>query len=402
MKIVFLSARYPPDFIGGGELSTAAIADGIAARGHDVTVLTGARADAQERRGTLTIIRSRALFPLWAKPLFERQTCIGMLPALQKLIPAETGVVHAHDFRSALLLSLLEHPRRAVTVRDFAAICGTTNNMWWDGTSCDGCFWPNVLFRCHRVVEASPARKPFRVWQYKYNLGFRGEAFRAIPHHVYISRALQGRIATRMAIPPHTEVIPNPVGAEWLAPPVPYPAAPRAVYAGTVESYKGIGVLLDAFATVLRELSRAELEIIGAGDISGYGKQAARLGIAESVRFLEKLPPAQVRERFDAARVVVQPSLWEEPFGRTVIEAYARSRPVIASDTGGLHDTVSAQTGILVPPRDVSALATALRRLLSDTEEARSFGAAGRARVERQFATDQVAEQYEQFYRRMS
>ncbi len=399
MKIAVLTARYPPDFIGGGELSTAAIAEGLAARGHTVQVFTGAPKDQDETLNSVAVHRRQSLHELWGKPLLEKRSSRRVRRVFEAILPGDADILHAHEFRSALALSLLDHPHRVVTVRDFASICGTTNNMWWDGRSCDGCFWPNVLFRCHRVVEASPARKPFRVWQYKYNLGFRGQAFGRIPHHLYISASLRDRIATRMPLPPSTAVIQNPVSEAWLQPPLPTPESLHVVYAGTVESYKGIDTLLQAWRE-LTDVPGAHLDIIGTGVVEHYTAKARALGIAASVSFLGKLPPERVREHVDRARVVVQPSLWEEPFGRTVIEAYARGRAVVASDIGGLKDLVSDDTGIRVPSGDAHALAQALRHFLADATAAAACGRAGRARVEREFTAHAVSEQYETFYKK--
>lgn len=397
MTIVFLSARYPPDYLGGGELSTAAIAEGLAARGHQVTVLAGAGDEGTETVSGVTVKRSRALQKLWAKPLGEERLSRSLLGPLLRILPTDAEILHAHDFRSALLLSLVRHGTRVVTVRDYAPICGTTNNMWWDGRSCDGCFWVNVLFRCHRVVEAALPRKPFRVWQYKANLAFRGEAYRAIPHHVYISRALRDRIATRLAVPDSAVVIPNPISPAWLTKPLTRATPPRVVFAGTVDSTKGVATLLEAWAE-LRDVPGGQLEIIGAGALDTYRNMAAALGIASSVSFLGKQTPDVVRERFDAARVIVQPSRWEEPFGRTVIEAYARGKAVVVSDVGGLKDLVSVETGIRVPPGNASALADALRGLLENASAAQALGNAGRARVEQAFTADAIAAEYEALY----
>lgn len=401
MNIVFLSARTPPHDIGGGELSTRAIAEGLSSLGHTVTVLAGAPRDEEDTRLGVRVVRSRRLHPLWAKPLFERVSSDGMRAALREILPLKADVVHAHDFRSALLLSRLGRPNAAVTVRDFAPICGTTSNMWRDGTSCTGCSWPNVLLRCHRVVEASPARKPFRVWQYRWNLEFRGAAYRAIPHHVYISQALKDRIATRMAVPRTAAVIPNPVGAAWLEAPLRSmdATAPIVVVAGRVETTKGIGALVDAFAIVARALPTSALEIIGGGELAAYRRRAHARGIGDRVRFLGNVTADRVRDRMDRARVVAQPSLWEEPFGRTVIEAHARARPVVASDTGGLRETVTDGTGTLVPPGDARALARALIAYLTDRARARAEGAAGRARAEARFSPARIARAYEAFYR---
>lgn len=399
MNIVFLSARYPPDTLGGGELSAAAIAEGLVEAGHAVTVLAGASESRTEELRGVRVRREQRLHRLWAKPLLEQRTSAALQAVVRELLPEGSDVVHAHEFRSALALSLLQHPCRVVTVRDFAPICGTTNNMWYDGRSCDGCFWPNVLLRCHRVAEASLARKPFRVWQYKYNLGFRTDAFESIPHHIYISQSLKERIATRLHVSAAAAVIPNPVGPEWLsAPSAAAATAPIVTFAGTVESHKGMQPLLKALALVLRSEPSARLVVIGAGDIDSYRALAQRLGIASRVQFSGKLPPDKVRMVFDSSRVVVQPSIWEEPFGRTVIEAYARGRPVVASDIGGLKETVTSQTGIRVPPNDPPALAAALLRFLRHPLEAETFGAAGRAYVEQRYSAARIAGLHERFY----
>jgi glycosyltransferase involved in cell wall biosynthesis len=70
-----------------------------------------------------------------------------------------------------------------------------------------------------------------------------------------------------------------------------------------------------------------------------------------------------------------------------VLEAMAQGKPVVATAVGGTGElVVDGETGVLVPPDDVDALAGALARLLSDSELARRMGEAGRARVERDFS----------------
>jgi glycosyltransferase involved in cell wall biosynthesis len=75
---------------------------------------------------------------------------------------------------------------------------------------------------------------------------------------------------------------------------------------------------------------------------------------------------------FMLADVVVHASTRAEAFGRVVIEAQAMQRPVIASDLGGPAETVThAETGWLVPPAQPSALAAAIERVLSLSEQER-------------------------------
>ena len=398
MKIAFLSAHFPPDFIGGGEWSTKMIAEGMASLGHEVYVFCGAEKDADEKINGVNVRRVRALRGLWDKPLFEKRKSSIMAKCLKKYLDDGFDIVHAHDFRSALALSMLNLDNSFVTVRDFAPICGTTNNMLSDGKSCDGCSWKNVLLKCHRVKEASLPRKPFRVWQYKYNLDFRDQSYKKIIRHIYISNALKNRVASRMSLPENNIVIPNPVGREWLSNVDVFPMAKNIVYAGTVEQYKGIGVLLKSFAKLRKDVSGVKLTIIGSGHVEKYRKFAESIGVADAVNWTGKLSQDEVRKHFDQSFVVVQPSIWEEPFGRTVIEAYARGRAVVASNIGGLKETFKDGTGVLVKPGSVDELYLALKKIVSDKENAQKMGMLARNYVEQNFTAENIAKRYLDFY----
>ncbi len=85
-----------------------------------------------------------------------------------------------------------------------------------------------------------------------------------------------------------------------------------------------------------------------------------------------------------------------EPFGLVNIEAMAMARPVVAFAHGALPEiVVHGQTGLLVPPGDVIALANAVRTLLADPEQRRAMGCAGRERVETHFTIQRVAHEVE-------
>jgi len=99
--------------------------------------------------------------------------------------------------------------------------------------------------------------------------------------------------------------------------------------------------------------------------------------------------------------VLVNPSL-SESASYTMIEASLMRRPVVASAVGGLLDTVrQEETGILVPPADVAALAAAITRLVEDPTLRRTFGVAGRAHVRRLFALEATVDSVESAYARV-
>jgi glycosyltransferase involved in cell wall biosynthesis len=82
-----------------------------------------------------------------------------------------------------------------------------------------------------------------------------------------------------------------------------------------------------------------------------------------------------------------------EGLGSAILEAMACGKPVVGTRTGGIPEAVvDGTTGLLVPPRDDAALASAIRRLLADRDRREQYGRAGRARAEASFSADALVE----------
>lgn len=131
-------------------------------------------------------------------------------------------------------------------------------------------------------------------------------------------------------------------------------------------AFKGIPELLRATATLKPS---AHLLIVGDGDLrTSYESLSAELGLRERTHFLGKVDQATLRDAFRSADVFAFPSTSvAEAFGLAALEAEACGVPVVASDLPGVRTVVrQGETGLLVPPRDVTALASALSTLLSD------------------------------------
>lgn len=124
--------------------------------------------------------------------------------------------------------------------------------------------------------------------------------------------------------------------------------------------------------------------------------QAREQGVADRCVFLGERH--DVPQLLAAADLVVLPSLFEG-LPVSVLEAMAAERPVIATAIGGTDEAITTEaTGLLVPPRDPSALAAAIRRLQHDPGLAQRLAAAGRARVERSFSADATAREIMRIY----
>lgn len=98
---------------------------------------------------------------------------------------------------------------------------------------------------------------------------------------------------------------------------------------------------------------------------------------------------------YQESDICVVPSIWEEPFGLVAVEAMATGRPVVVSDVGGLQEiVVHGETGFIFHRDKPAELADYLRTLLDDPELRRRMGEAGRKRVEKLYAWDQVIDRH--------
>lgn len=173
---------------------------------------------------------------------------------------------------------------------------------------------------------------------------------------------------------------------------------------GRITRIKGHLLLLQAIAAMSRRNFLCLL--VGRLDrASSYVREIERQiearGLSEVVRLVggcSDMPAA-----LSLADVVVVPSIGAEAFGRVSIEAQALGRPVVATDIGGLGETLMpASTGWLVPPDDQGELARALELALAMPQDARAR-LAGRARrlVERCFSVERMAESTLAVYREL-
>jgi glycosyltransferase involved in cell wall biosynthesis len=178
--------------------------------------------------------------------------------------------------------------------------------------------------------------------------------------------------------------------------PLPAPDGCTLAFVGRMLRSKGV---LDAVAAVraLRaERMAVDLMLAGAADPdSGDSLSEAELAVLASEPGVTWLGHAgDVREVWRRAAIAVLPSNYGEGVPKALLEAASCSRPIVASDMPGCRDVVvNGETGFLVPPRDVAALAAAIRTLAADPALRARMGAAGHARVVTEFADAKVAEQ---------
>ena len=114
-------------------------------------------------------------------------------------------------------------------------------------------------------------------------------------------------------------------------------------------------------------------------------QEIADLGVEDSVIFTGFLSDTRVVTTL--LDIVLVPSIIPEACPRTIIEAMAVGKPVIATPLGGSKELVTPETGILVPPENAEAIASAITKLATDSEKLTAMGKAARQRAERLFSS---------------
>ncbi|MCC6194980.1 MAG: TIGR03088 family PEP-CTERM/XrtA system glycosyltransferase [Burkholderiales bacterium] len=232
-----------------------------------------------------------------------------------------------------------------------------------------------------------------------------------VSHYVALSRDLEGYLRRRVGVPAGkvTQIYNGVdldrfrVGPRQPAPDDPFAsqAVFRIGWVGRMQAVKDPLNLVRAFLRV-RELvpaARTDLRLVMVGDGPLLAQVRSLLGSADAhdAAWL-------AGERNDVPAVLgsldsfVLPSR-AEGISNTILEAMACGVPVIATDVGGNAElVVDDVTGALVPAGDPEALARQIARFWSDRDAARRAGAAGRARVQAQFALDAMVRRYQGLY----
>ncbi len=156
---------------------------------------------------------------------------------------------------------------------------------------------------------------------------------------------------------------------------------------GRVVGWKGLQVLMDTLPAIKKVIPDVSWVIVGGGEYLDVLQIKCReMKLEDSVIFVGEIPHERLPEYISLADVMVQPSIAEEAFGITLVEAMACGIPAIGSRLGGIPEIIiDRQTGFLVTPRDREALAGAVIKILEDDDLRRSYGASARERVVEHF-----------------
>ena len=296
-------------------------------------------------------------------------------------------VVHLHNVYHHLSPSILGPLARrrvpaVMTLHDYKLACPTYRFLD-KGEVCQAClgghFTQAVRRRCKDGSLGSSAAMAAEL-----ALHTAVRAYRHVQVFICPSRFMTGRMGAAGVFPERLRWIPHFVE----------PAPERVddgdhhsttvVFAGRLSPEKGVDTLVDA---VGRIEGPVRLDVAGEGPDRLRLEELAAVRATDRVRFLGRLGQKELDAALDGAAALALPSRWYENQPMVVLEAFARSVPVVATDLGGTPELIRHGTdGFLVPPDDPAALAAALAALVGDPARARAMGRAARDRALNEFS----------------
>lgn len=368
MKLVQLVTRFQRR---GAEVFACQLADELAGRGHEVTVvgLYGAAAALAPARARATALKSQR------RPIVNPWLVRRLAQELQRLEP---DLVQANGSDTLKYASLAKRRSGARWPLVYRNIGIPSRWVRYPGQR----YWIRWLLReVVAVVSVSEASR--RDFARTYGISTAG--ILTIPIGTECRNlASHEELRRRLA---HEAALEEP--------------GPIVVHVGSFTPEKNHPWLAQAFAAIIERRPDARLILIGEGPGMPEAQAAiARWGLDAQVRLLGAREDAA--DLAGGADVLVLPSSTEGLPG-VVLEAAARGVPAVAWNVGGLSEAIEeGSTGFLVPPRDMGAFTDRVLELIDDPERARRMGSAARARVCARFDLLRVSAAFERLYRELA
>jgi phosphatidyl-myo-inositol alpha-mannosyltransferase len=376
MKIAMVT-EYAYPVLGGVSEHVHFLSHELAARGHDVTVVTSRAPRAARARARVLDAENSAnsgyrtnriglSLPVFSNGSIARVTVgAGISGRLRRAI-ADADVVHSQGLASPTLpVFALRESRAPVTI-------GTYHTYF------DGGHWALRMFR-----------------------GFVSRALARLDRKIAVSEACITALA--QYFPGPYDIVPNGIDCNYFHPLASEaeraPGPPRILFVGRFDTRNGLHTLIDAAELLAREGRVFELQIAGDGPARPlYERQAKRAGIWDRTQWLG-LVKDERPELYRQATVLAAPCTLAS-FGVVLLEAFASGTPVVCADNIGFRQVIrDGVPGRFVPGNDPAALAKGLAEVLDDEALRRDWAIRGRQVAQEQYAWPIVAERIEAIYR---
>lgn len=391
MRILIISNLYPPYVLGGYEILCHQVVNALEGRGHSIEVLTSDHGSpVSEKNVTRTL---RLYRPFDQKAGFERFARAETARSNYRITEA---YLSKREYDVIFIWSLLRLTPSAALVAERSGI--------------------PVVYTFNDENIAGFAPHPFSLRP------------KQLVH--WILDAMMPMITTRPLRLEHTTCISNitrkniidkgvPIeGCRVIYQGIPTESFPRKqepygtlhspirlLYTGQLHHYKGVHTILEALSLLPPEVAqRLSITIAGAGE-SEYEKRLEDLGklAACPVTFTGKIPHQKMSDLYRSHDLFVFPSIWQEPFGLTHLEAMASGLPVISTANGGQGEfLIDRENALVFEPGDPKSLAEALVTMIEDDQLRKRIARNGRETAIGQFSFERYVLELEELLKSVS
>ncbi len=325
-------------------------------------------------------VASESPFALLAKTVFNSDAYKKLRSLMRSDRP---DVVHVHNTFPLLSPAVYyaaagEGVPVVQTLHNYRLLC-PSSVLYRDNTVCQRCLdthslWPAVQHKCYRQSRSASAATAGMLILHRVVETFRKHVTTYIALSEFArTKFIQGGLPPESVLVKPNFVDPDPGRGKG--------GGNFCMFVGRLTHEKGIRTLLDAWTRYSLPL---DLEIAGDGDLASL--VAASAANNPRIRWLGRMQKTLLHERMKAAAALVVPSVWFEPFGLVVAEAFAMGLPVIASKIGALADLIEhGRTGLHFEPANAEDLAAQVTSFETCSRLSRAMRLEARVEFERHY-----------------
>jgi glycosyltransferase involved in cell wall biosynthesis len=311
----------------------------------------------------LKVLKQKQILHFFPKPKYSAIEIVQIFANYRKLITAESpDIIHLHDYSEASM--------PAISVGKSLGI--------------------PIIQHLHSLIDAS----------YPKDLV---SNFKNLDNFICVSTAVRDSLDSALGYESHADIFPNAI------PPIATSGVGisrnenHILMVGRCVASKGFEFGLDVLQNLRADGISATLELIGDGPSLGTLKAIAKhKGVDGYIHFARLQTREEIFMSMQKASVMLIPSQSQEGFSLVALEAALCELPVVATNIGGLPETVEdGVTGFIVPHDDLPAMTRKVKKLLDDQSLARLMGSAGRSRAQSEYDYSLYVKKLNSMYRKI-
>lgn len=370
MKVLFISRRFYPDIIGGGEISALKIAEAVSKQGISVSVLTfhDKKTVSIEKHGKIKIIRHPIPKLKFAHRLSNMDYMFWQISKIgSKIINKEQpDIIHLLNFDPVPLSPIIFKKKFNMPI--FATVngpnfgCFTGNAIDYNNTTCTNCKLKK-RFLCSKNEWGTIKGLLYYLYSLWY-MELLKKSYKKVNKFFTVSDAMQQFLINMKVQKKNITTIHNPFEPQKkvktnLKKELKIENKKVLLYAGRITEEKGIHYIIKS----LKHLQNVIYIVVGKGNYENELKKLSKKeGLSEKVKFIGFVHPNKIKEFYSITDIAVLVEDFFEPFSRFLLDAISFEVTVMANDIGGNKDLVESEN--LIKSKKPTIIANKIKEIL--------------------------------------